>query len=524
MSRGELLAGWWEASLSAAVIILAALLLRTLFKNRTPRRVFCLLWDVALVRLLIPGALPSPVSVWQWFPGSSSDGAQDLRPAVTPGLPAPVGGTVTVGGTALPDTAGLSAPSLDIGVVLPAVWLTVTLALAAWFLWSHLHSRRLYADSLPCRDAFVRDWLAARSLRRRMQARISDRIATPLTYRVLRPVVLLPAEMGWPDREVLSFVLEHAYQHIRRFDTLRKGILAAVLCLHWFNPMVWVLYVLCNRDMELACDEAVAEQGVDRAGYARALLDMEERRGRWGLSGSHFSQNALEERIKSIMRHKHISMAALIAVLSVMSITVVAFASAAPNSDGEIPSGKKNSGNGYTYDHFQAVEGDLMILSKGDGNGERLYSVDGGDTWLSEERYQAEYGSWGDDWQVEWWTAEDYAVWLEEEKLALQSIIGERGYTGGEGWFIWDQKRVDETIALYESILKDIQNGALYSRTITDKNGGVIEDVMLGSGGLNAEEVTSTLDEKDVIVPKEANSAVCGRCPLTPPQLTAASR
>lgn len=524
MSRGELLAGWWEASLSAAVIILAALLLRTLFKSRTPRRVFCLLWDVALVRLLIPGALPSPVSVWRWFPGSFSDGMQGLRPAVTPGLPAPVGRTVTVGGTALPDTAGLSAPSLDIGVVLHAVWLTVTLALAAWFLWSHLHSRRLYADSLPCRDAFVRDWLAERSLRRHMQARISDRIATPLTYRVLRPVVLLPAEMGWPDREVLSFVLEHEYQHIRRFDTLRKGILAAVLCLHWFNPMVWVLYVLCNRDMELACDEAVAEQGADRAGYARALLDMEERRGRWGLSGSHFSQNALEERIKSIMRHKHISMGALIAVLSVMSITVVAFASAAPNGDGEIPSGKKNSGNGYTYDHFQAVEGDLMILSKGGENGERLYSVDGGDTWLSEERYQAEYGSWDDDWQVEWWTAEDYAVWLEEEKTALQSIIGERGYTGGEGWFIWDQKRVDETIALYESILKDIQNGALYSRTITDKNGGVIEDVMLGSGGLNAEEVTSTLDEKDVIVPKEANSAVCGRCPLTPPQLTAASR
>ncbi len=482
MSWGELLNGLWAASLSAAVIILAVLSLRELFWDRTPRRAFCLLWDAALVRLLFLTALPSPVSVWRWLPEASSALSSGMSHTTVPKIAAPVTEIVTEGTAAVPDSvAALPVMVLDWSAVLAAVWLAVGLALAAWFLWSHLRSRRLYADSLPCGDASVRDWLAAHRLRRNIQVRTSDRIAAPLTYGVLYPVVLLPSGMERTNRVALSCVLEHEYQHIRRFDTLHKALLAAALCLHWFTPLVWVLYVLSNRYMELACDEAVTARGVDRAEYAQTLLNMEEQRGRWGLSGSHFSQNALEERIKSIMKRKHISIAALITVMAVMSITIVAFASAAPNSEAEPQSGQNAPKANYVYDHFQAVEGDVMILSMGGEDGEKQYSVDSGKTWLSEEDYHVKFGG---NWQVEWWTAEDYAVWLEEEKQVLQSIIGERGYTSGEGWFTWDQKRVDEAIALYESILENIKNGALYSKTITNKNGGVVEDVMLGSGTL----------------------------------------
>lgn len=505
MRWGELLNGLWAASLSAAVIILAVLPLRALFRNRTPQRAFCLLWDAALVRLLVLAALPSPVSVWQWLPEASSVLSSGGSHTAAPKTAAPVTEIVTEGTAAVSDSvAVLPVMVLDRNAVLAVVWLAASLALAAWFLWSHLRSRLLYADSLPSGDASVCDWLAAHRLRRNIQVRISDRIAAPLTYGVLCPVILLPSGMERTDRVSLSCVLEHEYQHIRRFDTLHKALLAAALCLHWFNPLVWVLYVLSNRDMELACDEAVTARGVDRAEYAQTLLSMEEQRGRWGLSGSHFSQNALEERIRSIMKHKRISIAALIAVMAVMSITVVSFASAAPNNETEPQSGQNAPETGYVYDHFQAVEGDVMILSKGGEDGEKQYSVDGGKTWLSEEDYHAKFG--GGDWQVEWWTAEDYAAWLEEEKQVLQSIIGERGYTSGEGWFTWDQKRVDEAIALYESILENIKNGALYSKTVTDKNGGVVEEVMLGSGTLGMTEIY-TLDEKGEFVPKTVDEA-----------------
>lgn len=506
MSWGELLNGLWAASLSASVIILAVLPLRALLQNRTSRRIFCLLWDAALVRLMILTTLSSPMSVWQWLPAASPTLSSGVSRTAEPRTAAPVTEIVTEGTAIVSDSA--AAPqviNLDPNIVITALWLAVGLVLAVWFLWSHLKFRRLYADSLPCRDSFVRSWLAAHRLRRCVQARTSDRIAAPLTYGVLRPVVLLPSGTERRmDRAALSCVLEHEYQHIRRFDTLRKALLASALCLHWFNPLVWVLYVLSNRDMELACDEAVTARGADRAAYARTLLDMEEQRGQWCLSGSHFSQNALEERIRCIMKHKKTSTFAMAAVLAAMSVTVTVFA-AAPENRPKNASGQDAPKTGYVYDHFQAVENDVMILSKGGENGEKLYSVDGGKTWLSEERYHAEYGSWGDDWQVEWWTAEDYAVWLEEEKQVLQSIIGEQGYTGGEGWFTWDQERVDETIALYESILEDIRNGALYSRTIVDKNGGVVEDVALGSGTLEIAEIF-TIDEKDAVAPKAVDA------------------
>ena len=506
MSGNKLLAGLWAASLSGAVIILAVLLLRTLFQARTPRRVFCLLWDAVTARLLILTALPSPVSVWRWLPVSSPVHAPGedyavmpaLRPAAPPGPAAPVDGTV-IGNGSVPGLAARPGFLPDMDAALFAVWLAAALALMAWFLRDHLRFRRSCADSLPCTDALIRNWLAACSLRRRIQVRTSDRVAAPLTYGVLRAVVLLPSGMDWADRAALSCVMEHEFQHIRRFDALRKALLAAALCLHWFNPLVWVLYVLSNRDMELVCDEAVTAQGADRAVYARTLLNMEEQRGQWGLSGSHFSQNALEERIRCIMQRKKTSIAALVAVVTVMSITAAAFASDPPESKRESPSGEVAPVSGYVYDHFQAVENDVMILSKGGEDGEKQYSVDGGKSWLSEEDYRARYG--GSDWQVEWWTAEDYAAWLEEEKQMLQSIIGERGYTGGEGWFTWDQKRVDETVALYESILEDIKNGALYSKTITDKNGGTVEDAALGSGTLGVTEIF-TFDEKDAVEPK----------------------
>ncbi len=79
--------------------------------------------------------------------------------------------------------------------------------------------------------------------------------------------------------------------------------------------------------------------------------------------------------------------------------------------------------------------------------------------------------------KVVWWTYEDYAAWLEGEKANLQAMIGEKGWTGGRGEFIWDQAMVDETIALYESILEDIKNGVLVSRSVDGS-----EDTMLAMG------------------------------------------
>ena len=108
-------------------------------------------------------------------------------------------------------------------------------------------------------------------------------------------------------------------------------------------------------------------------------------------------------------------------------------------------------------------------------DGKTYYSVDGGKTFeaLTEAEFEARYPSP----DVVWWTYDEYAAWLEEEKEALQGMIGETGWTSGRGEFVWTQEIVDEAIALYESILAEIGRGILVSKTVDGS-----EDTMLAMG------------------------------------------
>ncbi|MFR7742749.1 MAG: M56 family metallopeptidase [Acutalibacteraceae bacterium] len=108
-------------------------------------------------------------------------------------------------------------------------------------------------------------------------------------------------------------MLEHEFVHIQRFDVLSKLLLIAAVCVHWFNPLVWVMYVLANRDLELSCDETVLRRfgGDVRAAYARVLIRMEAARGGFAPLCNHFGKNAIEERITAIMKTKRITIVSL---------------------------------------------------------------------------------------------------------------------------------------------------------------------------------------------------------------------
>ena len=178
---------------------------------------------------------------------------------------------------------------------------------------------------------FIRKWQKSTPLRRKVHIRQSDAIWTPLTYGIWHPVVLLPKYIDDTDTERLEFILAHEYTHIKRFDTLKKWLLAACLCIHWFNPVVWVMYILANRDIELSCDETVVRTfGVKmKSAYAMALVRMEEKKG--GLSGlaSHFAKNPIEERIVSIMKTKKITLSTVLLAMAIVTGTVTVFATSA---------------------------------------------------------------------------------------------------------------------------------------------------------------------------------------------------
>ncbi len=147
---------------------------------------------------------------------------------------------------------------------------------------------------------------------------------------------MLPRALLCAAPDQLECVLVHELTHIRRLDAPLKLLCAAALCLHWFNPLVHALYLLLNRDVELACDEAVlARLGRDRrAGYASLLLDLRSP-DRCAPLTSGFGHRAVRERIASIMRYKKVSILALaLAVVLVFSVAAAFATSAAPAATG----------------------------------------------------------------------------------------------------------------------------------------------------------------------------------------------
>ena len=183
-------------------------------------------------------------------------------------------------------------------------------------------------------DPFIRAWLKQNALRRPVEVRASAGMDSPMTYGVLRPVILLPKGIDKGDAGALLCALDHELSHIRHFDAVWKLIIAAAACLHWFNPLVWAMAILANRDIELCCDARVLRRGgeEERRAYASALVRMEEARAHALPLASAFSRNALEERIGAIMNVKKRSVVALLTALLITAVSLAAFA-AAPASE-----------------------------------------------------------------------------------------------------------------------------------------------------------------------------------------------
>lgn len=474
-----------EMSLAGGVMIAAVIAVRALTLKRLPKRTFPVLWYAALARLLVPLSLPCTLSVFTlWERLSEAPAAAEpvtvSVPAVVPAAPvAPVYAPPPPAVNAPPPVA-VDAPvsfSINGETVAILLWLLGVIVCAAFFTVVYLRSRREFNQSLPLENDFVRSWLDGHRLRRKISLRQSDRIGAPLTYGVLRPVILMPKCTDWDDGEAVKYVLEHEFAHIRRFDAAGKLVLTAAVCLHWFNPLVWGMYVLANRDLELACDESVLRRlgRETRAEYAMTLIRMAEAEGKNGPAPlcSGFGKSAVEERITAIMKMKKTSLAALLmAVVLVLGVTTV-FATSAATADKEELDRRANAQTVTSMDTVMSITGE---------DGKTWYSTDGGKTWISEEEFDAAHPKT----EVEWWTYDEYAAWLENEKAELQDMLGEKGWTGSRGEFVWTQEEIDKTIAMYEEILEQIGRGMLVSKTVNGSENTMLMqnpyDILMGIG------------------------------------------
>lgn len=321
-----------QISISASVFILAVIFLRSLLIHKLPKMTFMFLWGVALIQLLVPVSVQSQFSIFTAVEHLS-------RMFTTPKLVSTTESSTFINGTTVimpPITEHLTEPILPLKTasqISPFVWVWLvgfTLC-ALFFIIPHLRYRKIYKMAVPIRNEFIKKWQHSNLLRRDVQIRQLDNISTPLTNGIFRPVVLLPKNLDYDEEKQLALILTHEFTHIKRFDTLMKWILATSVCVHWFNPLVWVMYILANRDIELFCDETVIRKFGEntKPAYARALVRLEEKK--IGLSPmiSSFSKSSTEERIISIMKTKKITLATTLLAIGLVACVVVIFGTSA---------------------------------------------------------------------------------------------------------------------------------------------------------------------------------------------------
>ena len=422
-----------QMSFLGTVIILLIVVLRAVLINRLPKKTFLILWWIALIRLLVPFSIKSVTSIYSLLQSIYSD-INPVRTAQTTTF-LPIHGNMPEIANGLSEAMVQRTESISI---LSVIWLAGLLLCFGFFAVSYIKCYREFRFSLPVENDILEAWKEKHPLKRSLSIRQTETIAAPLSYGVIRPVILMPKNTEWKNIYQLRYVLEHEYVHIRRLDMLTKLIMIAAVCIHWFNPLVWVMYILFNRDLELSCDETVVRRfGMDiKSVYATALISMEEKKSGLTPLCNSFSKNAIEERIRAIMKIKKTSKFAVIISAVLVICVTVGFATSASSLEKKTETAQENGETTVALNEVNIREDESLSSS-----------------------------------DVEWWTAEEYAKWLDEEKEVLQSMIGEKAYTGGDGWFVWTQEKVDETIALYEDNLQKIKDGMKLSKSSDDAVG-----------------------------------------------------
>ena len=292
-------------SVCASWLVLAVLLLR-LCLRRAPKWFNVLLWGIVAVRLVFPFSVESPLSL---LPRTEA-----IRPAITTvqTQPAQISSAAAAGGSAAPAQSWLS--------ILAWVWLAGAAALLLYTMVSTLRLRHRVREAVRLRGNTYQ----------------SERIDSPFVLGTIRPRIYLPYRMDSRDRQ---HVIAHEQAHLRRGDHLWKPLGFLLLTIHWFNPLMWLSYVLLCRDIELACDEKVIKElGFEqRADYMQALVSCSVSRRRIAACPLAFGEIGVKERVKSVMNYKKPTFWIILLVVIACIALVVCFLTDPVDSKTEEP-------------------------------------------------------------------------------------------------------------------------------------------------------------------------------------------
>lgn len=295
-------------SISASWVVVAVLALRFCLK-KAPKWVNVLLWGIVAARLVFPFSIESVLSLIPSAETISPTIMMEQSPSVQTGVPAlnhvinPV-----ISGSFTP-APGASANPLQIWIpVLAGIWLFGIVALFLYSAVSYCRLRRKVCEAVILRDNIYQ----------------SENVCSPFVLGIIRPKIYLPYHM---DSREVGHVIAHEQTHIRRKDHWWKPLGFLLLTIHWFNPLMWLSYVLLCRDIELACDEKVIGKmgNAQRADYTQALVACSVDRRLIAACPLAFGEIGVKERVKSVMNYKKPAFWIVLASVIVCAVIAVCF-------------------------------------------------------------------------------------------------------------------------------------------------------------------------------------------------------
>ncbi len=295
-------------SISASWIVIVVLTLRLCLK-KAPKWAKVLLWGIVAVRMILPFSIESAVSLIPSAETISPTIMMDQIPSIRTGVSAfnyVINPVISSSFAAAP---GASANPLQIWIpIIAVIWLSGALALFLYSAVSYWRLRRKVCEAVILRDNIYQ----------------CENVCSPFVLGIINPKIYLPYHM---DGCEMNQVIAHEQTHILRKDHWWKLLGFLLLAVHWFNPLMWLSYMLLCRDIELACDEKVI-RGMDneqRADYAQALVACSVNRRVMATCPLAFGEVGVKERVKSVMRYKKPAFWVVLASVVVCAAVAVCF-------------------------------------------------------------------------------------------------------------------------------------------------------------------------------------------------------
>lgn len=274
-------------SLTAGWLILAVFALRLVLR-KAPKWMRCALWGMVGLRLVFPFSIESALSLIPRAETISPDIGYAQTPGITSGIPVLNQAVNPIISESLSPTVGASVNPLQVWTTVAGyVWLVGIAAMLLYTLISYIRLRRKVDTAVLLRD----------------NIRQSENVESPFILGLFRPLIYLPFNMTDED---MANVLAHENAHLKRRDHLIKPLAFLLLTVYWFNPLVWLAYILLCRDIELACDERVVKDlgEQERRDYGAALLVCSVSRKSIAACPLAFGEVGVKERIRSVLNYK----------------------------------------------------------------------------------------------------------------------------------------------------------------------------------------------------------------------------